>query len=136
MNTVSISYNQFLEQYKSGDILVLVNEDKAGDFVMSDFGDKNNKRAHLFWTYLGLLMLIPLPIILFFLKHWVYAIVCFFIGYIVVKSARKSASQFVLQNMLESEDFWDYALMHGGAIMQDAQGNKIVSKFTQKFQKG
>lgn len=128
-----VSYQQFLVGYKSGEILVLVNKSKAGDFVMSEFGDKHNKRAHQFWTWTGLVILIPLPITLFIFQGWLYAIGSFILGLIVSSAARKSSEKFVLENMLGSEDFWDYVLMHGGAKMQDVQGNEIVSEFLNKM---
>jgi len=50
-------------------------------------------------------------------------------------AARKSASQFVLQNMIESEDFWDYVLLHKGAIIQDKEGSEIGSEFLDRMSK-
>ena len=35
--------------------------------------------------------------------------------------------------MLESEDFWDYVLLHKGAKMIDKDGNKVFSKFLNKM---
>lgn len=127
---MSINYKQFLEDYKAGKILVLVNKAKAGDFVMSEFADKNNKRAHQFWTWAGIITLIPVAIILLIFKGWVYALVSFIIGLVINSAAKKSSEQFVLQNMIENENFWGYALLHKGAIMRDVQGNEIVSDFS------
>lgn len=129
-----VSYQQFLEGYKAGEIMVLVNKSKAGDFVMSEFGDKHNKLAHQFWTWTGLAMLIPIPIILLIIQGWVYAIGAFIFGLIINKAARRSAEQFVLRNMVESEDFWDYALMHEGAIMRDSHGNEVTSAFLNRME--
>ena len=78
--------------------------------------------------------MIPLAILLFIFKGWIYAVVTFIIGMIVSKVAFKSASEFVLENMQESEDFWDYVLMHKGAIMRDTQGNEITSAFLDKME--
>jgi hypothetical protein len=126
---MSINFKQFLEDYKAGKILVLVNKAKAGDFVMSEFADKNNKRAHQFWTWTGLLMLVPVAIFLLISKGWIYAVGSFILGLVINNAAKKSAEQFVLQNMIENENFWDYALLHKGAIMRDVQGNEITSDF-------
>lgn len=50
MSKKIIGYQQFLEGYKTGEFTVLVDKSKAGDFVVSEFADKHNKLAHLFWT--------------------------------------------------------------------------------------
>jgi len=128
-----VNYQQFLEAYKTGEIMVLVNKSKAGDFIMSEFGDKNKKRAHVFWTWTGLAVMIPLAISLFIFKGWIYAVISFFVGVIINKAALKSAGEFVLENMCENEDFWDYVLMHKGAIMRDTQGNEITSAFLDRM---
>ena len=133
MDKKLIDYQQFLQGYKTGEFAVLVNKSKAGDFVMSKFGDKHNKPAHLFFTWLGIILILPLPIILLIFYGWIHAVGSFIIGLMINSAARKSASQFVLQNMLESEDFWDYVLLHKGAIIQDKQGNEITSEFLDRM---
>jgi len=135
MSKKLINYQQFLEGYKTGEITVLVNNSKAGDFVMSKFGDKHNKPAHLFWTWLGILLIFPAPIIFWVQFGWVHALGSFVLGLMLSAAARKSASQFVLQNMIESEDFWDYVLLHKGAIIQDEKGNEIGSEFLDRMSK-
>ncbi len=131
----TISYQKFLERYKAGEIAVLVDKSKVGDFVLSEFADKHNKPAHLFWTWLGILLVFPTPIVLWFLFSWIHALGSFVLGLMINSAARKSASQFVLQNMLENEDFWDYVLLHKGAIIQDKEGNEIQSEFLDKMSK-
>ena len=133
MNEKLITYQQFLEKYKKGEVIVLVNKSKAGDFVMSEFGDKHNKPAHLFWTWLGILLVFPAPIILWIIFGWIYALGSLILGLMINSAARKSAAQFVLQNMIESEDFWDYVLLHKGAVLQDTDGNEIKSEFLDKM---
>jgi hypothetical protein len=123
------NYQQFLEKYKKGEVVVLVNKSKAGDFVMSEFGDKHNKPAHLFWIWLGILLIFPVSVIFWIIFGWIHALGSIILGLIINSAARKSATQFVLQNMLESEDFWDYVLLHKGAVLQDKNGNEIKSEF-------
>lgn len=135
MSKKLINYQQFLEGYKTGEFTVLVDKSKAGDFVMSKFGDKHNKPAHLFWTWLGILLIFPAPIIFWILFGWVYAVGSFILGLTISSAARKSALQFVLQNMIENEDFWDYVLLHKGAIIQDKKGNEIGSEFLDRMPK-
>lgn len=135
MDKKLIDYQQFLQGYKTGEFAVLVNKSKAGDFVMSKFGDKHNKPAHLFFTWLGIILIVPLPIILLIFYGWIHAVGSFIIGLMINSAARKSASQFVLQNMLETEDFWDYVLLHKGAIIQNKQGDEITSEFLDRMVK-
>lgn len=135
MSKKLINYQQFLEGYKTSEITVLVNNSKAGDFVMSKFGDKHNKPAHLFWTWLGILLIFPAPIIFWILLGWVHALGSFVLGLMISAAARRSASQFVLQNMIENEDFWNYVLLHKGAIIQDKERNEIGSEFLDRMSK-
>lgn len=135
MDKKLIDYQQFLQRYKAGEFAVLVNKSKAGDFVMSKFGDKHNKPAHLFFTWLSIILIVPLPIILLIVYGWIHVVGSFIIGLMINAAARKSASRFVLRNMLESENFWDYVLLHKGAIIQDKQGNKITSEFLDRMAK-
>lgn len=122
-----ITHKDFAEGYKSGKLLVYVDKNKAGDFVMSPHADKHNKPAHLFWTWTGIILTIPLAIILIFI-NWKLAIPSFVLGFVVIKAARKSASQFVLNNMLENEEFWMYCLLHKGAKVTDDKENIYTPK--------
>ncbi len=128
----SITHEEFAREYKAGNILVYVDPIKAGDFVLSDFAKPENKPAHLFWTWAGIILIVPLPIVLLFIK-WPLAPLSFILGIVVHQAARKSAGQFVIQNMVENEDFWDYILMHKGAEMKDPQGNQIRSAFQDRM---
>ncbi len=129
MDGKRVTYHQFLEGYKAGEIMVLVDKTKAGDFVMSELADKRNKPANLFWTWAGLIVMIPLPIILWIYQGWVYALGSFVLGSMINNAARKSAGEFVLENMLKDKRFWDYVLLHNGAVMQDKEGSKITETF-------
>jgi len=128
-----INYQQFLKGYRTGEFSVLVNKQKAGDFVMSKFADKHNKPAHLFWTWLSIFLLFPASIIFLILFGWIYAVGSFILGLTIRSAAGKSASQFVLQNMLENEDFCGWVLMHKGAIIQDKEGNDISLDFVEEL---
>jgi len=133
MNKKIINYQQFLEQYKTSEITISVNISKAGDFVMSKFGNKHKKLMHLFWTWSGILLIFPLPIIFWIFFSWGYVIGSLALGLIISKMARKNAPQFVLQNMIDSEDFWDYVLLHKGATIYDKNGNEVESEFLNKM---
>ena len=133
MSSICLNYQQFLAGYNKGDFVVFVNKSKAGDFVLSEFAHKHNKPAHLFWTWLGIIMIIAIPIVLLFLRKWIYAAACVTIGIIINNAARKSACRFVLQNMLESEDFWDYVLLHKGASIKDNEGREVTSEYLDRM---
>jgi len=135
MSKKLIDYQQFLQGYKTGEFTVLVNQATAGDFVMSKFGDKHNKPAHIFWTLLGVILTFLLPIILLVFQNWIYAIASFVLGLSIRSAARKSERQFVLQNMMESEDFWDYILLHKGAEIKDKKGIDLTSEWLDKMGK-
>lgn len=127
-----ITHQQFVDGYKAGKIIASIDKSKAGDFVLSNFADKHNKPAHLFWSWSGIVLAIPLPIMLIFI-NWRYSIIPFISGLIIVSAARKTAEQFVLKNMLENESFFEYVLSHEGARITDEQGNEIKSSFLEKM---
>lgn len=122
-----ITHEQFRYGYTSGSFRIHVDMNRAGDFVMSQFGSKSRSIAHQFWTWTGLLLFAPATIVLL-IFDWRLAIISFFMGMLINSAARKSAAQFVLENMLESEDFFVYVLLHGGATIFDANGNEVTSK--------
>ena len=135
MSIKLISQNQFVEGYKAKDFTVLVNNSKAGDFVLSQFADKHNKPAHLFFSWLAIVLIIPAPTVLWIFYGWIFALGSFILGLAIRSAAKKSAVQFVMQNMLENEDFWEYVLLHKGAEIQDKDGNEIGSAFLNKMAK-
>jgi hypothetical protein len=124
MSKTGLSHKQFKEKYKKGELEILVNKKLAGDLVLSPQADPKYKPVHLFWTWLGIIFTIPIPIILLFIS-WVFAPIVFVIGLIVSGAVRKSAGQFVIQNMIEDEIFWNYVILHSGAILQDKNGDQI-----------
>lgn len=125
MNTKMISHDTFVKGCKTGEYLVYINKNKAGDFVMSKVADKHNKPAHIFWTWTGIILFLPLPIILLFFS-WAYSTVSFVLGLMIVSSSRKSAEQFVMQNMLDDKNFWEYVLMYKGAKIENKNGEEIT----------
>jgi hypothetical protein len=124
MNFNKITHQEFVEHYKKGLLNVHINKSMAGDLVLSKFGDKHNKPAHLFWSWTGIILTFVVPIVLLFV-NWIYSILSFIFGLMVIRASRKSAEQFVMQNMIENEDFWNYTLLHGGAKITDNEGNEI-----------
>lgn len=122
---IMIPHSDFVEGYKKGEYLVYINESKAGDFVLSKPANKHNKPAYLFWSWAGVLMSFIFPIILLFIS-WKYSILSFVLGLIVIHSSRKSGMQFMLQNMLEDSNFWEYVLMYQGANIEDKNGDKVI----------
>lgn len=120
-----VTHEKFVEGYQKGKYLVYVNKYKAGDFVMSKPADKHNKPAHLFWTWAGILLVFPVSLILLFSFLWL-SLLLFFIGIFIINSSRKSAEQFVIQNMVDDKYFWEYVLMYNGAIIRDNDGKEIT----------
>lgn len=124
-NTKSISYEEFLKEYKANKIIVKVDRMKAGRFVESKEAGKRFKPAHYFWTYASFFLMFVLPIIMLF-KFWVYAVLSFLGGIFLYQAVKKSAAGFVLENMLEDEKFWRFAVEKGGAILTDDENNLIM----------
>lgn len=131
MNT--ITHKEFAEGYLSGQYSVTIDENRAGDFVLSDFADKHNKPAHYFWTWLGILLVVPIPIALLFVS-WIYSACSFIVGLFVVAAARRTDRGFVIQNMVDDESFFDYVLMHHGAKIFNKEGQELQSEFLARMQ--
>jgi len=134
MEEKQLHTRKFVEGYRTEKFIVLIDKNRAGDFVLSDFADKHSKPAHLFWSWCGIILAIPLPIIFIFI-NWRYSIISFIAGIIIVEGSRKSATDFVLRNMLENESFWEYILLHKGAMIRDREGNEITSDFLSEMSK-
>ncbi len=126
--TDKITYQEFLKKHKRGEVEIFVNKNKAGHFVLSEYASRYNKPAHQFWTWAGIVLVLPLPIVLLFI-NWPVAIPVFVFGLMVSSGARKSAIQFVIQNMLDDEKFWHYVLLNKGAILRNKEGKEIPLNF-------
>lgn len=131
MDTI-ITYQQFLDRYKSGQIFVHINKHKAGDFIMSDFASKKYKYLHTIIVWSGILITFLLTFISFFI-NWKLAILSFIFGVVIIGISRNLSGKFVLSNMLASQDFWDYILLHGGAKITDGNGTELGSVFLHKM---
>lgn len=128
MEEKTITYQEFLEAYNNRKLGLYVFKNTAGDFVLSKLATKYNKPAHLFWSWTGIILVIPLPIILLFI-NWLYSIISFIVGLLVISASRKSACQFVSENMVNDEIFWVYVLSLKGAEIRDNDGNRYSPKF-------
>jgi len=131
---IYLTHNEFVERYKTGDLTVYVNKIKAGDFILSKYADKHYKPAYLFWSWLSFILMFPLPIALLFFTSWIHALGSFIWGLTLRGANQRSAVEFVLQNMLENEEFWNYVLLHGGAKIKDKNNNEIYSAWLKEME--
>lgn len=129
----TINHQQFVSSYKQNKITVGINKSMAGGFVLSDFADKHNKPAHYFWKYTGLIITLVLPIVLFFYS-WIVSLASFACGISIIVASKKADEQFVLENMVRNEDFFEYVLLHGGAKIYNEKSEEIKSEFLTKMQ--
>lgn len=127
----TISHTEFVHQYRSGNLTVVLDKKRAGDFVgvlrkrtiykimISNW----NKQEYYFLKWLGRLLIYVLPIVLLFVD-WLYSIVSFVIGLRIAWAAKRIAEESVIDNMVDDEEFWIYAIQHRLAEIQDSDGNK------------
>ena len=127
-----IDHSDFVQSYKNGSLSIKVDQSKAGNFILSQYSKPQYKLAHNIWSWLGILLTVPVAIALLFV-NWLYAIVSFVAGIIIVSAARKSAAQFVVEQMIDNEDFWNYVLLHKGAKIQDNKGEDVSSEWLNKM---
>ena len=123
-----ISHREFVSLYEQGQLTVSVDQFKAGDFILSPFSKNHYKYAHYFWNLLGFILLIGGIASIFFI-NWTIALAAIIIGLVIISAVRKSAGTFVMEQMLDDEEFWDYILLHKGAKIHDLSGETVYSQW-------
>ena len=124
----SISHEDFVRKFRSDDLVVLIDKDRAGELASkSPFSNLQTKLTYLFWSW-GPLVLVLFSMVTFFLTSWVYAVVLLITGGVVLTVIREVSTRFVLQNMLKDENFWSSVVEHGGARITDKNHNYYQPK--------
>jgi len=123
----AITYQEFIEEYETGKILVFVNKPKAKYLLKSSLMKKSYKIIDTIGTIGSFVFTIIFPIALFFMTFWQYAIVSLIFGLLVAWASNHLSYHFILKNTFESEEFWNYALFLEGIEIKDKDGNIITS---------
>jgi hypothetical protein len=105
-------HNEFVKAYKSGQITVAVNRRLALRSMRSPYVAKRYKAAHLFWTWVWFLS-IPAGITLMILVKWWIGLAVLVVGFFLPRAIRESSTDFVLEQALEDEGFYDFAINAG-----------------------
>jgi len=122
-----MEHSDFVKRFIDKDIRVYIDSIKSGDLVLSRFANKYNKPAHLFWSWIAIMLVLIAPIVLWLLFSWFWAIISFILGLFVASANMKSSNQFVIENMLEDEIFYDYVMYQKKVKVRilDKDGNLV-----------
>lgn len=102
----NLSHIDLRRLHKEGQISVRANMSAAMRLCDNDPRIPTHARAaHLFWKWLGLLMLIGGPISIFFIS-WYWSLLIFFGSFMVMNATRQSAGQFLVEAVLEGETLY------------------------------
>jgi len=107
MNHIAdLPHSELQRLHGSGEITVRANMSMAMHICDKDPRISTSvKAAHLFYKWLGLLMLFGGPISIFFIR-WYWGVLIFCASFIVFNATRQSAGQFVVDAVLENESLY------------------------------
>ncbi len=109
MKRAGITHSEFVEGYKSGKLQAHVDRSLALRLMDTTAVAKRYRAAHMFWSWIWLLSF-PAAVVLFvWVKWWAGLLALLFVS-ILFKAVRESACQNVLEQALEDEDFYRYAV--------------------------
>ena len=105
---MNITHEEFVNDWNNGKIDVSVDQTKALDIANANVLPKRYQYAHLFWSWIWMLSMPAGFAVMYFFEVWQgILILCF--SYILYKSVRKSAMQFMIDHALENPRFYDAA---------------------------
>jgi len=105
-------HGEFVKAYKSGQITVAVNRRLALRSMKSPYVAKRYKVAHLFWTWIWFLS-IPAGIVIMILVKWWIGLIVLVAGFFLPRAIQESSTGFVLEQALEDEEFYQFAIDAG-----------------------
>jgi len=112
MGLTPMMYDEFVRAYKSGQITVAVNRHLALRAMSSPYVAKRYKAAHLFWTWIWFLS-IPAGITIIILVKWWIGLIVLVLGFFLPRAIKESSTEFVLEQALEDEEFYHFAINAG-----------------------
>jgi hypothetical protein len=116
-----MTHDEFVKAYKSGQITAAVNRRLALRSMKSPYVAKRYKTAHLFWTWIWFLS-IPAGILLMIFVKWWIGLLVFIIGFLLPRAIKESSTQFVLEQALEDEKFYQFAIEEGLLVISKDDG--------------
>ena len=116
-----MTYDEFVKAYKSGRITVAVNRSLALRSMESPYVAKRYKVAHHFWTWVWFLS-IPTGIILWIFIKWWIGLAVIVVGFLLPRAIKQTDMEFVLEQALEDEVFYDYAIKAGLLKIHNSAG--------------
>lgn len=112
-----LTHKEFSKLHKEGKIEVGVRKYESIKLALSPLASKYNKPAVRFWFYLAGLLFIILPIPLWIFKGFFYGLGSFVLGMMVYRANKESTAQFVINNMLEDEKFYNFVMSHKDLVI-------------------
>lgn len=107
-----MTHDEFVRAYRSGQVTVAVNRHLALRSMSSPYVAKRYKAAHLFWTWVWFLSVPAGIAIMILVKLWIGLLVLV-LGFFLPRAIRESSTEFVLDQALEDEGFYNFAINAG-----------------------
>lgn len=129
----NITHLTFKKEYNSNLLLIYINRKYINEFVTSQIANQNNKRAYIFYKRLSWVIIVLMPIILFLKGLGLVSLSPILVGWFILSANDKSGKEFLIDNMLDDEKFWNYITLNKGAYVVDKVGNYYLSDFLIKM---
>jgi len=106
MEDTHMTHQEFVQGYKQGLVRARIHESAAMQLMNTTAVEKRYRYAHLFWSWVWILT-IPIGIVLIiWVNKWV-GIGIIVLGIILPRVIKRSASEFVLEQTLADENFYN-----------------------------
>jgi hypothetical protein len=114
-----MEYSEFVNSWKQQSHNVTVNRSKALQVMNRGILPKQYQYAHIFWTWVWILMY-PVGIaLMFFTKWWIGLIFLIFVPGTISTAVKKSAMQFMIDHALENPEFYKFAIEQEIIILEN-----------------
>lgn len=107
-----MTHSEFVEAYRSKGVEVRVDKQMALRVMESQDMPGRFRAAHLFWSWIWLLSF-PLAIVLGIFVQWWVGLIVLVVALLLPRSIKHSAIDFVLEQCVENEAFYDKAVSSG-----------------------
>jgi hypothetical protein len=103
-----MEHSQFVTLFKENRIAVSVNFVKASNMINSSEFLRNEKFAHLFWSWVAILSIPTSFVIMYYFVWWSGLLFLFIVPPLLLNSVTKSAKQIIIEYALKDADLFHF----------------------------
>lgn len=104
-----MTHEEFVQAYRTGKIAARVNRSLALQLMGTTAMAKRYRAAHLFWSWVWFLS-VPAAIACMIWVRWWIGLIVLITGFALPKAIKQSAAQFVIEQALDDEQFYNLAI--------------------------